>query len=145
MSLKKKIISLVAVVLGIIVIAEGVFLVNTLNKKVGASVLSAPSFIVASSTKFTLTTASQRLLATSTPTKRMGALIQNTNCTAGSAIFLSMNRDVAAVAQAGVAVLASSTLAFGDYPESAIVQGAVTGIAGVGTCTVLVTEWRSQY
>lgn len=106
---------------------------------------TAPSFYVASSTSFTLTTSSQRLLATSTPTKRLAATIQPVNCTAGQPIFLRANNDVVATANTGIAVYASSTMAFEDYPGTPVVQGSVQGITGVGTCTVLVTEWRSQY
>ena len=107
---------------------------------------TAPRFVAASSTAFTLTTTSQRLLASSTPTARLAATIQPVNCTtSGTAVYLSANRDVPAVAGTGFAAFASSTLALGDYPNTPVPQGSVTGITQAGTCTVLVTEWRSQY
>lgn len=107
---------------------------------------TAPSFYKASSTAFTLTTASQRLLATSTPTKRLAATIQPINCTVStSTVFVVMNNDVAAVNHTGFAVFGTTTATFGDYPNMPVVQGSVQGIVNNGTCTVLVTEWRSQY
>lgn len=107
-----------------------------------------PTFIVASSTTFTLTNTSQRLLATSTPTRRLAATIQPAICTSASQIiYLNMNRDVAATSQNGLAVYASTTAALADYfTPPFVVQGSVQGIAGAGaSCTVLVTEWRSQF
>jgi hypothetical protein len=104
-----------------------------------------PTFYKASSTAFTLTTASQRLLATSTGSQRVAVTIQPTNCTTAQAVYVTLNQDVAATAGTGIAIVASSTLALGGYTNIPVVQGAVTGITGLGTCTVLVTEWRSQY
>jgi hypothetical protein len=114
-----------------------------------AGVYSSPVVLSASSTTFTLTTASQRLLASTTshvpPTKRVAATIQPIHCTlgAGHAIYLNMNRDVAATALNGFAVFASTTAPFEDYPGILPVQGSVTGITQTGTCTVLVTEWKT--
>lgn len=107
---------------------------------------TAPTFVIASSTAMAVTTSSVRILATSTPTKRLAATIQPINCspTTGS-VFLVANRDVASAANTGIAVVASTTLALGDYPQVPVVQGAVQAIMSTGSCTVLVTEWRSQY
>lgn len=104
-----------------------------------------PSFTVASSTAFSLTTSSKQLLATSTPTRRFSAIIQPINCTTAGAIFLGMNGDAPAVSNTGTAVYATSTMQLSDFGATPIVQGSVQGIAPNGTCTVLVTEWRSQY
>lgn len=111
----------------------------------GTAANTAPTFVVASSSTFTLTTTSQRLLATSTPTRRIGAIIQPINCSSGQPVFMSANRDAAAVAGTGIAAYATSTFAFEDYPGIPVIQGSVQGITSAGTCTVLVTEWRSQY
>lgn len=105
---------------------------------------TAPSFLTASSTAYTLTTTSVRLLSTSTPTKRLAATVQPVNCTAGG-IFLRLGGDALAVANTGFAVYASTTANMQDYPNIPVTQGSIQGIAGAGTCTVLVTEWRSQY
>lgn len=108
----------------------------------GSSAKPSPNFIIASSTTYTLTTASQRLLASSTPFERVTATVQPVNCTANQAVFLSMNSDVAAVANTGFAVYASTTAELNEYPLTPVVQGSVQGITANGTCTVLVTEWR---
>jgi hypothetical protein len=113
----------------------------------GGAFQQTPTFYLASSTTYTLTTTSQRLLATSTAKKRLAAAIQPTNCTqgAGHAVFLSLNQDAPAVQGTGLAAYASTTLQLEDYPGMSSVVGSVTGITGAGTCTVLVTEWRSQF
>lgn len=109
----------------------------------GSAKGEAPTFYSASSTAFTLTTASQRLLGTSTPTRRLAATIQPINCTQN--VFMRAGSDVVATANTGLVAFASSTFSFEEYPGIPVVQGAVQGITAVGTCTVLVTEWRSQY
>lgn len=101
-----------------------------------------PTFYVASSTAFTITTGSQRILSTSTPTHRVATVIQPINCTASGALFVNMNRDAAASANTGLAVLASTTFQLTGYSNVPVVQGAAQAIESVGTCTVLVTEWR---
>ena len=110
----------------------------------GSYVGESPTFVTASSTVFTLTTASQRLLGTSTPAigRRMAALIQPYNCTGGQqAIFMRMGTDVAATANTGSTALGSTTgLVMGDLLTPPV-QGSVTGITAVGTCSVSVTEW----
>ena len=105
-----------------------------------------PQFYVASSTVFTLTTTSQRILATSTPTRRVAVQVAPKNCTtANMAVFLNANRDVAATQSTGPIAYASSTLALGAYPNLPVPIGAVQAITAAGTCDVLVTEWRLQY
>lgn len=111
----------------------------------GAAYNQNPSFYVASSTAFALTTTSLRLLATSTPTKRLGALVQSVNCTAGQPIFMRASNDAPATANTGMTAYSSTTFAFEDWPGIPVVQGSLQGITAAGTCTVLVTEWRSQY
>lgn len=114
---------------------------------VEAAGASGPTFYVASSTAFTLTTASQRLLGTSTPTRRMAATIQPINCTSGgSGAFMRLQNDAAATTNTGLFAAASSTTLLGDHVNNIpVVQGAVQGITSGGTCTVLVTEWRTQF
>ncbi len=107
----------------------------------------APTFYSASSTAFTLTTADQRLLGTSTPTRRLGATVQPVNCTPanGSIVYMKAGADAAATAGTGIAAYGSTTFAFEEYPGVPVIQGALHGITAAGTCTVLVTEWRSQF
>lgn len=136
----KKILIAISVTISAILMALGLQTLSLVNAA-GQSNL-APLFYFASSTVFTLTTTNQRLLATSTPTHRVAATIQPTNCTAGQAVYLNLNRDVVAAANTGMAVLASTTQEFRDYPNLPIVQGSVNAITALGTCTVLVTEWR---
>ncbi len=142
--MKNKII-IPAFFLAVMGILTGVFLAKTQSTALGAGASNtAPIFYQASSTAFSLTTTSQRLLATSTPTHRVAATIQPVNCTNGSAIFLKMQQDAVAASNGSstMAVFASTTQEFKDYPNLPIVQGSVQGITGVGTCTVLVTEYR---
>lgn len=108
-----------------------------------------PDFRVASTTTFTLTTTSQRLLATTTTGngRRVAATIQPTNCTvATAAVYLNVEgADAVAVANSGIAIVASTTLSFGAFPNAPLVNSAaVQGIATAGTCAVLVTEWITQ-
>jgi len=141
LSLKQKI---VAALMALVAIFGGSSVVNNLGA--GGEYRTAPTFYIASSTAFTLTNTSQRLLASSTPTKRLAATIQPVNCTlvTGGLIYMKTFNDAPAVAATGIAAFGSSTLALGDYPNTPVVQGSVQGITAAGTCTVLVTEWRSQ-
>lgn len=115
------------------------------NKLAGVGI-NNPQFVLASSTVFTVTTsAAQRLLATSS--LRVAANIDVYGCgtTAGAVgiLFLRTN-DAAAVANTGMAVFGTTTKAFGSFPESdPVPTGSIQGITSNGTCTVLVTEWRS--
>jgi hypothetical protein len=137
------------VIVIILLIAVGFNLKGT--ETVEASGVAGPSFLVASSSTFTLTTASTRLLGTTTPQGQSGArvtaTVQPINCTVGSSggAFLSLNGNISATANAGLLAFASSTLILGDHVNQAPnVRGPVNGIVGTGTCTVLVTEWRTQ-
>lgn len=115
------------------------------SKSLGGSVgyNTSPTFVVASSTTFTVAGTSVRVLATSTPTRRIGATIQPINCTSG--VFLRMNADQAATTNTGLFAAASSTLALSDYYTSPyVVQGSVQAISAT-SCSVLVTEYKSQY
>lgn len=109
--------------------------------------INNPQFILASSTAYTVTTsAASRLLATSS--QRVAANIDVYGCgtTAGAhGILFLRTGDAAAVANTGMAVFGTTTKAFGSYPEAEPVPtGSVTGITANGTCTVLVTEWRTN-
>lgn len=113
---------------------------------VGSGFGEAPTVYVASSSVFTLTTTSQRLLASSTGPRRIAATVQPVSCTAnGVGVFMRANNDVVATANTGLIAFASTTFAFSEYPNLLPPQGSVQGITAVGTCTVLVTEWKAQY
>lgn len=102
-----------------------------------------------STTVFTLTTTSLRLLATTTsPLNRVGALVQ-TICPVGSRVHMNMNNgvgvsDIVATTATGPIVNATSTdsLAFGVYGLP-VNNNSVQGITNNGTCTVIVTEWTA--
>lgn len=111
----------------------------------GSTYNTDPVFATASSTAFTLTTTSKQLLATTTTPHRLAATIQPINCTAGSPVFMTLNNDLPATANSGIAAFASTTLHLDSYPNTPITQSAVEGITNSGTCTVLVTEWRTLY
>lgn len=111
----------------------------------GATYNTDPIFAIASSTAITVTTTSKQLLATTTTPHRLAATIQPINCTSGGPVFMTLNNDTPAVANAGLAAFASTTLHLDSYPNTPITQSAVEGITGLGTCTVLVTEWRTLY
>lgn len=111
----------------------------------GGDYRTAPTFYSASTTNYTISQTSTRILATSTPTKRLAASIGNINCTSAGVLSLRMDSDVAATANTGYVILASTTAHLTDYPNSPVVQGSVQAIVNGGTCTVPVTEWRSQY
>lgn len=128
-----------------LIIALAIIPILEISKIVEASTAAnQPIFYSASSTAFTLTTTSRRLLATSTTFRRAGATIQPIHCDTGaSGAFLRMSNDALATANTGTLAFASSTLILGEYMNQLpIVQGSVQGITNVGTCTVLVTEWR---
>jgi len=136
------------IVVAIVAIVLSVYLFTSAQNNAtfrGATYNSDPTFANASSTTFTLTTASQQLLASTSRPIRTAATIQPVNCTLSQPIYVALNRGAAAVAGQGVTVFASTTLALGAYPNVPVVQGGVTGITAVGTCTVTVTEWRTQY
>jgi hypothetical protein len=137
----------------IMILAIAVSLVSSLlsAQKVEAAGVQGPSFLNASSTVFTLTTTSLQLLGTTTPQGQSGArvtaTIQPINCTTGSigGVYLNMNRDVVASAATGPFAFASTTLVLGDHVNQVPnVRGAVRGVVTTGTCTVIVTEWRTQ-
>lgn len=137
---KKNILSI-----GLLAIILTVFLVKSANTVGAASTLqlTTPTFYAASSTVFTITTTtSVRILATSSPVYRAAATIQPVNCTVGGQLYMQLNRDVVAVARTGLAAFASTTMELKAFPGVPIVQGSVQAITDVGTCTVLVTEWR---
>lgn len=153
MNISKKIVLslIVAVSLFLVFMSVAIMtIVTKINKQqeqaVGfASYNTTPSFQAASSTWYTITTASVKILASSTPTRRQGITIQPINCTAATnGVFLATN-DAAAIQNTGSMAYASTTYALSDYASLPVVQGAVRAIASQGTCTVLVTEWRSQY
>lgn len=137
--MKSKILIIVLVIVAFI----GILYKTDLTSVAGAGASNtAPLFYVSSSTAYTLTTTSLRLLATSTPTHRVATTFQPTGCTLGGSVFLNMQRDAAATSNTGPVVYASTTMEFKDYPNLPIVQGAVQGITNAGSCTLLVTEWR---
>jgi len=142
MNTKNKII----ITVGALVVLIGLW-VSPIGVSLGSTVSGgAPTFKVASSTSYILGQTSTRILSTSTPTRRMAVTVQPISCTAGGPVFLSTN-DVVAVTSgtSTIAVFASTTQSFGDYPNVPVVQGSVQAITQTGTCTVLVTEWRSQH
>lgn len=112
----------------------------TPSLSLGASAISVPTPYVASSTAFTLTTSSQRLLATSSI--RIAATVQPKNCATDGQVFLKAQNDQPAVANSGPMVFGTTTLAFGTFPEIPVPVGSVQGITNTGTCTVVVTEWN---
>lgn len=126
----------------VLTVVLGVLLVSSQLAKAPAfgSTTNIPK--TASTTVFTLTTTSQRLLATST--KRSDFTIDNINCSLAGTVFLKFNKDVVATANTGPAVFASSTKEFGEnfLPDY---ENSVQGIVNVGTCTVIVTEWRTNF
>jgi hypothetical protein len=110
----------------------------------GSVAQTAPLVKVASSTAFSISQTSARILGTTTANRRLAATIQPINCTVGSAVFLKAQSDAPAVANSGPVALASSTLALTDYPNIPVPQNAVQAITQSGTCTVIVTEWLAQ-
>lgn len=102
-----------------------------------------PQMTQASTTVFTLTNSSQRLLATSS--QRVAADFDVYNCTATAiGIFTRMSQDKPATTGTGNFIIGSTSDAFGLTPFGPpTVTGAVTGITAAGTCTVAVTEWNN--
>ena len=146
---KKIIISLVVAGIGVATVLNlalvGAILKKNDNLGLSASLVT-PSFVFASSSTLTITTTSQRVLASSTPTRRLGAVIQPIGCPTNGGVFLKADNDKVATANTGMFAFASTTFAMNDYPNAPYsIQGAVQGITAAGTCTVLVTEYRSQY
>lgn len=143
MSKKTIIITTLASIIGVIVIAI-VFTLSSgyvKSKRLGGVTAITAT---ASTTTFTLTTSSQRLMSTST--RRIAATIQPTNCTAGAVYLNLASPDAIATANNGMVVLASTTQSFDDYNSNLIVpSGSVQGINSQGTCTVLVTEFRTNF
>lgn len=138
--------ALLSAILGAVFFPLKVSVPQKQNEALGSAIYNTvPTVVAASSTAYSITTSSQRVLASSTPTRRLAVTFQTVNCTAAQPLFLLANRDVAATANTGFALYASTTLRLSDYPDAEVPQGAVTAIAPVGTCTLLVTEWRSQY
>lgn len=111
----------------------------------GAAYNTTPSFTIASSSTFTISQTSTQILASSTPTRRDAATIQSMKCTTLGTLFLNTNGDQTATPDKGMAITASSTRDLEDYPNTPVVQGAIRAVVDSGTCTVLVTEWRSQF
>ncbi len=97
--------------------------------------------ITASSTRFTLTTTSQMLLATSSA--RIAATVQPFHCTVGVPGTTYLSDTNPAVATAGFGVTASSTLTMGDTSDIPLIPtSSLYGITDAGTCLVYVKEWR---
>lgn len=120
--------------IGIFLVGQGTAIQDSVGGSTGGQ-------LVASSTTFTLTTTSQRLLATST--QRVSAVIQPTFCTSGGTVFLNDDTDiVATVANGDLVALASTTEKFSVAEGNPLTFNSVQGILDVGTCTVKVTEWK---
>lgn len=103
---------------------------------------------LASTTAFALSGTSLQIVATSTASTtditvggRAALQLQPINCTSGASVFLNYN-DKAAVANTGSVLISSSTTVFGD--SAPMVHGSIRAINSGGTCTLLVTEFRSE-
>lgn len=139
------------IVIALVILVLGLGIISIFDKPAaslgagGIGFNTTPSFVFASSTTYSVSTASIQILATTTATKRIATAIQNINC--ARTVFLNANRDVAATVGNGLALQASTTLSLGDYYAGTVpvIQGAVRAITDTGTCTVLVTEYKSQY
>lgn len=132
----------VAVLVGLAVFLA--FINNKKDENIGGTFTFPFVFTVASSSAYTISNTSTQILATTTTPRRVAASVQLVNCTIpGSAAYLRMNNDAEAIVNTGIAVFSSSTANFSA--ESPIVQSGVRAIVGAGTCTLLVTEWRTQY
>jgi hypothetical protein len=99
----------------------------------------------ASSTAVTVNTSSLHLMASSSAA-RVAVSVQPVNCVGGAsgAIYLRTN-DVPATVGAGIAVVGSSTMAFGDSADLKVMRGSINAIGTGGGCTVLITEWREVF
>lgn len=114
---------------------------------------SMQSRTYASSTAITLTWGqSVNVVGTSTFTAattllpatagRTGLTVQTVNCQPNSEVWLQFN-DVNAATTTGMWLAASTTRTFSqDVP---MVYGAIKALASTNNCTLMVTEWRSQY
>lgn len=130
----------IALFVSIIVLITVLILVNKDGRSFGGESTNYATFKTASSTAYTVSNSSVRLLATTTDQTRVATLIQPTNCTISTAgVFLASART--AVINAGMVVTASSTLQLATYPNVPSLNGALHAITSAGTCTVLVTEW----
>lgn len=96
--------------------------------------------LIASSTQLTLTTSSQLIVASSS--KREAFTVQPIYCNAGSDVYMKHSVP-ATVANASLIAYASSTRDFDDKTSPRNQSAAVHGITNAGTCTVIVTEWRT--
>ena len=125
--------------LGVFCFIVGMNFSRNLAESVGG--VSTPS-TVASTTAFTLTTTSQRILATST--RRTAFTVQPTNCTAANITYVAALKDAAATATNGLAVHSTTTERFIDDFSLPVSESSVQAITNTGTCTVIVTEWREE-
>jgi hypothetical protein len=126
----------------IVAIMASTFALYRQDQKLSGVGINVPQFATASSTWYTVTTgASVRVLATST--RRVAATVDTLNCAATASLFLRTG-DAASVANTGKIVFGTTTAAFGTYTsDMPVVTGSVQAITSNGTCTVLVTEWRT--
>jgi hypothetical protein len=111
---------------------------GTLTQGIGDSVTAT-----ASSTVLTLTTSSQRLVATSS--KRVAFEVAVTNCTTGGSVYVNDALDAPSTTSKGPVVFASTTKTFSEYNTPGLSTNAIQGIVNTGTCTVVVTEWRKNF
>jgi len=134
-TLKQKIIAILSAL--ILVIGGG-----TMGAKLGGT--SAVS-TTASTTAYTVTTGtSVRVLATST--KRTAFSVQPINCATGAVSYLNLeNPDAAATAAVGFPVIASTSVSFIDNADLPVNTNSVQAITTVGTCTLSVTEWTTNF
>lgn len=151
---KREKVELISIMALSVLVVFTVMFFNSSKVVVGAGAVgyqTNPTFSIASSTSFSLTNTSTQILSSSTPTRRLAFTVQPTVCTSSNQIiYLNLNSsptNAAATVGNGYAVFASSTAMFTDYGTAPfVIQSSVKAIANPGTtCSVLVTEWRSQY
>ncbi len=127
-------------------IAMFALLYLAVSKPADAANTPVPTFATASSTAFTLTTTPQRLLATTTTPRRYAATIQPVNCSSSvGTVFMRLENDKTAVVNTGFAVYGTTTGMLSDNPNVPVTQSSAQGVVNAGTCTVLVTEWRTLF
>lgn len=127
----------IAVIAGAI---GGIVFTRTSRPSLSGTSVNYPLFLTASSTTYSVTTSSVRLLATTTEGARIATVIQPINCTNSTAsAFLGFGKT--AVVNTGLAVTASTTRDLSTYPNAPTIQGALHAVVSAGTCSVLVTEW----
>jgi hypothetical protein len=133
-------IALGSLIIGIFLTAFSIF---TLNMQKATAAPDSVT-VTASSTTYTLTTASQLLVATSS--KRTALSVQPIGCTQNGdgVTYLNFDKGKAAVSGKGFAVFASTTQEFFDGGLPPGTYG-TSGIVATGTCSVLVTEWRTNF